>query len=69
MMAPPTPTTTPMMVFLVFELMPLDDDEPLFEREAGLVMTDVLVELTFDAVVYMLPPLVTTTEVVITCTL
>jgi hypothetical protein len=49
--------------------MPLDDDEPLLESEAGLVMTDVLVELTFDAVVYMLPPLVTTPQVVITCTL
>lgn len=36
-MKPPTPTTTPMMVLLVLELMPLLPEEPLSVREPDLV--------------------------------
>lgn len=59
MMAPPTPTTTPMMVFLVFELMPDEDELPLLLRAAVPVGS---VEVTVDEVneLVTLPSIVVT---------
>ena len=58
-MKPPTPTTTPMMVFLVLGLKPLLPEEPLSVREGVLLgEADELVDDSLDEELLLTVPVV-----------